>query len=305
MGQTYGQFRFAITKAPFAVGVDPELIDQYANDVYSRILHAREWDELQEEVAFPVTGAYTTGTLAAINGSNAIIGTLTVWTTAMTGWRIRISGRNEWYEFTFATATTGTLDGGFAGTTDSGLEYRLWQPIVDLPTDADRVISLIVPATDTSLEEIEQTELDRIDENRLTHGEPEVFAPYELDATTNGRQIELWPGPDNDATYRLKYKKLIPRFGPTDSSSSFEPWVNTECVWEGVRSKLLADRGDYTGSALAESLFNLLLGNMMAEDDRRRGPQRIKMDESFTFHRRDRAFGDLRTKRWWQLRRTP
>lgn len=58
---------------------------------------------------------YGTGTVAATNGSNAVTGSGTTWTAAMTGMYIAING--VYYAFTRTGNTTGTISPNFAGTT--------------------------------------------------------------------------------------------------------------------------------------------------------------------------------------------
>jgi hypothetical protein len=107
----YGQIRLRLTKA--VPGVDLELIDGWMQDRYAQILDELPWKRLEGESVFQVPPSYAAGTVAAIQGNSAIVGTGTTWTTAMTGRAIKINNGNEFYQFTCTDATHGTLDRPF------------------------------------------------------------------------------------------------------------------------------------------------------------------------------------------------
>jgi uncharacterized protein len=71
---------------------------------------------------------YSTGTLTLTNGSKAVTGVGTTFTSAMTGQALRVDTRREFYQFTQAGATTGTLDRPYEGPTGSGLTYSISLP---------------------------------------------------------------------------------------------------------------------------------------------------------------------------------
>jgi hypothetical protein len=68
---------------------------------------------------------YTTGTIAVTNGSNAVVGSGTTFTSAMVDRRIVIGG--IWYTISvFTDATHITLSSNYAGSTASGLSYSIY-----------------------------------------------------------------------------------------------------------------------------------------------------------------------------------
>ncbi|MGD0497556.1 MAG: hypothetical protein ABSC23_03870 [Bryobacteraceae bacterium] len=71
--------------------------------------------------------SYRDGTASVTNGSTAVTGTGTTWTSAMTGrWFIpRESGCNYMYKFTYVSATSGTLNSAYNCATNATMEYFL------------------------------------------------------------------------------------------------------------------------------------------------------------------------------------
>ncbi len=73
---------------------------------------------------FDGTADYTTGTIAVTNGSNAVVGTGTTFTSSMVNKRIVIN--SVWYTISvFTDATHITLSTNYTGTTASGLSYAI------------------------------------------------------------------------------------------------------------------------------------------------------------------------------------
>ena len=93
-------------------------------------------EEFIQTVAEHTTG---TGTLNATNGSTSISATASAWTAAMTGRKIRIASDNEWYTFTQASATTGTLDRAYEGSTTTTGSYVIYQDTYKTHGDVNKV----------------------------------------------------------------------------------------------------------------------------------------------------------------------
>lgn len=69
---------------------------------------------------------YTAGTASATNGSEAVTGVDTAWTSTMVGRYFYIAGATKKYKITaVGSATNLTLDSNYAGTTASGLAYAI------------------------------------------------------------------------------------------------------------------------------------------------------------------------------------
>lgn len=114
---TYGQIRLRLSK--LLPGIDVELIDGWVQDRYAMILDLLAWKRLEGEAVFQVPLSYAIGTVSAQQGSNAITGSGTTWTSDMTGLMIRINNGTEYYTFTYVSATSATLDREYEGSTAS------------------------------------------------------------------------------------------------------------------------------------------------------------------------------------------
>lgn len=112
----YGQLRMAIIKAH--PGVDLDLIDFYISNRYADIiLNGLSWKRLETQSVIQVPPSYNVGSLTATQGSPNVVGLGTTWTSQMNGLLIRINNQTEYYQFTQASATTGTLDRPYEGST--------------------------------------------------------------------------------------------------------------------------------------------------------------------------------------------
>ena len=106
----------------------------YMHDIPSRY----EWDWMRRTGNLSVLEVYQDGTILAIEGSTALVGTGTTWFTGgidYTGWRIKLSGDNTIYTFTPLSDTTATISPAFLGTTAAGQVYTLYQNVYTLPSD--------------------------------------------------------------------------------------------------------------------------------------------------------------------------
>lgn len=111
------------------------------NDVYCRMIPARqEFDWTKKTGSITLTASYDTGTLSVSAGGSTLTGSSTVWTTAMTGRKIWISGNDTLYTFTYVSATSGTISPAFTGTDAlSGASYLIFQTEYELPSDFDHM----------------------------------------------------------------------------------------------------------------------------------------------------------------------
>lgn len=78
------------------------------------------------------TADYSTGTIAVTNGSNAVVGTGTTFTSGMVGKMIRVGSDNAFYRVSgFTDATHITLASNYTGTTASSLSYIVFSSCTD------------------------------------------------------------------------------------------------------------------------------------------------------------------------------
>jgi hypothetical protein len=111
---TYGDIKFRLTKA--FPGVDLDLIEGWINDRYAEILGELPWQRQNVKSVLVTLASYTTGAVALTQGSTAVTGVGTSWTSAMNGRALRTPPRREFYQFTYVSSTSGVLDRPYEGT---------------------------------------------------------------------------------------------------------------------------------------------------------------------------------------------
>lgn len=103
----------------------------YCDDIPSE----REWDWLRKASTIGLSAYYATGTIDATNASATVAGTDTVWTTSHIGYKIKISGDDHIYEFTYTSGTAGTISPTYYGDTATDMTYTMYKDVYSLPSD--------------------------------------------------------------------------------------------------------------------------------------------------------------------------
>jgi hypothetical protein len=101
------------------------------------------WLQMRRKHTFPTVGTYTTGTLTAVNGSNAFVGSGTAFLTNMTvGRRVKIGSSTQRYVVDTITSDTGfTTNLQYDGTGAASLSYTLYgQEEYNMPEQLGRVM---------------------------------------------------------------------------------------------------------------------------------------------------------------------
>src|SRR5688572_1315969 len=90
------------------------LAQEFVNSAYSRALTRYRWSQTRKLGAFTIPALYTTGTITTTQGSTAVVGSGTVWTSAMVGRQLFLSSGAFYTIETFTDATNIVLDRPFA-----------------------------------------------------------------------------------------------------------------------------------------------------------------------------------------------
>lgn len=111
------------------------------NDIYCRDLFSkRDFDFMTRIGTITIPAGYSTGTISITAGGTAVTGSGTIWTSAMTGYKLRFFGNQDVYTFTRLSNTTGTIFPAFSGDADiSGGSYIIFQDTFNLAEDYDRL----------------------------------------------------------------------------------------------------------------------------------------------------------------------
>ncbi len=287
---TFGEVRFQCQKS--WPGVDPDILDSYLNERYRRVLRKLPWQRLRVQAVLQTVAPYTTGTLDVANGSTALTLTDGTFSADMSGRAIRIAAGNEYYQFTYASPTAGTLDRGYEGTTDAVATFSIWQNIYVLPADLRILHSMRVLGAPWDMDQISQEQLDEQAPHRGLYGTPSRYATHMDDASTPPRrQVELYPIPDAVLAIPFWYTQDPTLFAASSTASFFAPWLIPDVLYAGVEAEALGKEKDYAGADRAELRFAQVLAEMLMEEARRIGPRRLKMAEKYTRHNRQRWSG--------------
>ncbi len=299
---TYGALRLQVTQEN--PGIPLEKVDGWLQDRYTEILDRIEWKRAQAESVIVSPASYQTGTIAATLGSNAIVGTGTTWSAAMTGSMIRLDGTSEYYQFTYVSATTATLDRGWEHPDTTVSTYRIDRAVFLLPTDC-RVLNGLRGLHDWQppLERLTPGELNRRAGQRTTYGTPTMYAPtYDNFSTPPIMQVELYPIPQspNSISETLSFVADITfdssAITPSSTSSSLLPWVRPGALKAGVKASMLLDKGDWNGATKMQAEMDRLVLIMAHSNTAQIGPEPIRLSPQY---RRRSSTGSWPVNRPW------
>lgn len=269
------------------MGASLDLLDGWIRDRYLEILDRLDWVRVQKSVAIPLPAEVNAGTVAVVNGSAAIAGTGTAWTAEMSGRLFRIAGQAEYYEFTFASANTGTLDRPFLGGTATGAAYRINALSVTLPAncrsiDPPQLLDPARPLEIRSLADIAATDPS------LSRYAPPEWVAWQFDAASAPPvpQLRVWPVPVQPCTIVVPYT-ADGELG-TGSGQSLLPWMRPGCIKAGVQADHARWSKELMAAGTYEARFSELLTDMTRVEASRTPPEVLEVAARHTRHRRAR-----------------
>jgi hypothetical protein len=266
-----------------------ELIDGWIQDRYTEVLDALPWKRQEADSVIQAPATYNTGTVTTTQGSASIVGLGTVWSAAMNGLMIRINNTQEYYQFTFVSGTTATLDRSYEAPSGTGRTYRIDQNIFLMPSNA-RIVREVRPMHDREkpLEMVTPSELNRIAGTRTFYGTPRyVAATWDNFSNPPQLQLEFYPVPDcpdtgsNLLSWSVDYIFDAADIDPEATSFSLLPFVKPAVLIAGVQASSLMPRpgydGNLPGAEAHEAQFKALLATMAQINALQRGPQAIRL----------------------------
>lgn len=287
----YGQLRLQVTQEN--PGIPLEKLDGWIQDRYVEILDRIEWKRTEGESIIQCPASYQVGTLAATQGSTAVVGTGTAFTSAMTGRMIRIDDQSEFYQFTFVDATHGTLDRGWEHPDTTVSTFRIDQAVFLLPPDC-RIVKAARGLHDweTPMQRVTPGELNRRAGQRHSYGTPAVYAPtFDNFSDPPIMQIEFWPVPDSPNTdsetlsYVVTYDFDASQIAPSSTSNSLLPWVRPAALKAGVKASLLLDKKDWTGAQVMQKEMDRMVAIMARVNASQIGPEPIRVSSQYSRRR--------------------
>jgi hypothetical protein len=282
---TYGQLRLRVSQ--LFPSINPDVLEGWISDCYQDILAELSWSRQTVQGMLLTNAPYTTGTVAVTQGSNAVTGTGTTWIAGMTGRAFRVTGRDEYYEFTFTGATTATLDRVFEGPTAATAGYSVFQAIYSLPSNCRLLPDDAFSNSFGGLTRISHGQLNDSAPTRSQTGTPLYWASYMDDGSTPpGMQVELYPVPSTAVGIPFTY--LADSDSPTATATIMQVWLEPSALIQRVVALAKADLKDYTGAQLANVAAANALKQMRANEARRMGPAELTLSDYYTRHRAKR-----------------
>lgn len=135
-------------------GVDMPDFLRVCNQETGKLASEYPWRHLHETYRFNTTAHYTTGTVDLTNGDATVTGSGTTFTSAMVGRKFKIGSNNGIYTVeTYTSATSIELDRVWAGDTDTGLSYTIFQDTYSAPSDFWRLLQMVDCVTGYKIKE--------------------------------------------------------------------------------------------------------------------------------------------------------
>jgi len=290
---TYGQVKFRLTKA--FPGIDSDLIEGAVADSYSEILSELPWRRLQMSAVLQTTAPYQTGTVTMTSGSTGVTGSGTFFNSLQSGLTFRVAGRPEFYEFAYATSTSGLLDRPYEGTTGPGQSYSITQQIYPLPPDC-RMLEDDAFANFTlgELRRISHGQLNISDPSRSATGIPMYWSDYMDDSSDPPRmQVELYPPPDSVMAIPFVYFAEKPTLVGAATSLTLLPWILPSALIELASAKIVRHmaKANLSLLPLAEShvaAHNNAMRNMRVWESQGMQPTQMRVGDYYTSYRSER-----------------
>jgi len=225
------------------------------NDVYVRTLpRIEDWNPLVKEGTLTMTAYYNTGTVAINAAATSITGTGTTWTTAMTstdGYKIKIAGNDNVYDFTYVSATTGTISPALSGATNlSGASYQIFRDDYSLATDFCRLLkngSVYVYSGGRLRDTLKELPRDKFREDfQVSASDPAARVLLGRRHSTSGAQLlRINPPPKTAKVYPYEYIQQVTPM--TDYQAGTAAVTNASTTVTGTDTSWSANvaAGDY------------------------------------------------------------
>jgi|HubBroStandDraft_4_1064222.scaffolds.fasta_scaffold03234_8 hypothetical protein len=289
---TYGAIKFRLTKA--FPGVDQDLIEGWVTDRYLEILGELPWSRLNVEAILQTTAPYQAGTVALTVGSQLATLAGGAFTAALNGLVFQATGDQAIYQFTYASATAGTLDRPYEGATNALATYSIFQNVYPLPADC-RFLS------DDAFSSFQLGPLKRLTPGDMDAGNPflassasgscgtpMLWSAYMDDGSTPPQmQVKLYPAPNLSIGIPFRYSQEV--VAPGATSVTLIPWLQPAALIEGATAKIKAHLKDYNGATYHNATAKAALSVMRAEEAFRAGPVAMRLDGYYTSHRGQRC----------------
>lgn len=284
---TYGGLKLRLTQ--MFPGISLDLIEGWCNDRYQEIMAELPWTRENVQAVLQTRAPYSTGTVEATQGSSAIALTGGAWQTSMTGLAFRVTGQNDFYEFTYLSSVTAALDRPFAGPTVTKGAYSIYQTIYQLPSDCRLLEDDAFTSSLGQMTRFTHEQLSASDPTRAMTGTPNAWATY-MDSENivpPSMQVEIWPIPD--AVYSLLYTYQSTGGDLTSEATILQVWMMPSALLEGVTARCKGHLRDYAGASFHTALAKSALQTMRGAEAQGMAPAQMQLD---------RYYSGYRSRRW-------
>jgi hypothetical protein len=282
---SWGQLRLLLQQ--FAGnGVTLDTIDEKINSRYSLILAKMDWHGLEVDGILQTTAAYRTGSVAVTEGSTAVTGIGTAWTSALSG-RQFLVWFGEPYNVTILSPTSLTLDRPYEGVTSPGVGYWLGQMLYQLPDNCRNLKQIRSPWTGLEIPAMDELDFGRLEGSPLVDGPVQRYVPRPdgVNAQTGNpvQQIMLWPLPSWAKGYPITYEATGEGFDGDSTTDGPLPFVSDAALLAGCKASLCLEiPGKLNQAAGFEAEYQMHLNGMLHVETSKKPYPRVRMDAQYT-----------------------
>lgn len=237
----------------------------YLNNRYSYISTSQHWDWLYQEVDTIFKGIEDAGSLTLTNRSQSVVGVGTNFTANVVPNNVlSVPHRNETYLISSIESTTQlTLEGQYAGDTESLVGYKIIKPIYTMPSDLETIQSIQLDGVSWEMVPMGRQEFTRLKQHEPGRvSPPRYYTEIGRRAQDGVRLIEIYPSPEKDYTARLMYGVNIQKLSDSEDDYPLIPDRHRAILFYGGVADMFGYLRDATMSAKNEELFQLGVLNM-------------------------------------------
>lgn len=185
-------------------------VKRWLNYVQQDLCARWPWTFMESSEQFATVSDYTTGTASVNNGSTAVTGSGTAWTTTQGNgqYYIQFSGTNDWYNVTTQISGTSlTIDQNYQPTANAvNVTYILRKFYYSLSSSCDRIISVVNWNTPLKLIEINMRTVNDLNPNPQSTNTSYGYMPWGYDTSGNVAVIP-YPFPTDNRLFQFKTLK--------------------------------------------------------------------------------------------------
>jgi hypothetical protein len=257
----------------------------FLNNRYAFVSTLQHWGWLYQEVDTIFREPYSDGTINVTENSQSVVGVGTSWNAnAANNNVLYVKSRGETYLIsTIGSNAAMTIEGQYAGVTDTDLDYEILKPIYTMPSDLEHIQGIQVDGVGKMVP-VGRQEFARLKQHQpgLT-GAPRYFTEIAR-RNDNVRIIEVFPAPDKNYTARLFYGVNIQRLTDATSSLPLIPDRHRMVLYYGALSDMYSYLRDATMAERYGNEFQMALNNM--RNDRQLTDSRIIFQQGRNYKQR-------------------